>query len=66
MIKLKDLLLERIDYLDAAESLAKKYKLRSRVKITSGKDKADYDVDRDIINIRPSYSSIKDFLTLKP
>ena len=62
MIKLKDLLVERIDYLDTAESLAKKYKLRSKVKITSGKDKADYDVDRDIINIRPSYSNIKDFL----
>ena len=62
MIKLRDLLLERIDYLDIAKSLIKRYKLRSKVKITSGKDKAEYDTDRDIINIRPTYHSVKDFL----
>ena len=62
MIKLKDLLVERIDYLDTAEYLVKQYKLKSKVKTTTGKDKADYDVDRDIINLRPSYSSVKDFL----
>lgn len=61
MIKLKSLLLERLDYIDVAEQLVKHYKLKSKVKITNGKDKAEYDVDRDTINIRPSYSNVKDF-----
>ena len=33
MIKLKDLLIERIDYLDTAENLVKQYKLKSKIKI---------------------------------
>ncbi|MBT4206736.1 hypothetical protein HOE22_00135 [Candidatus Woesearchaeota archaeon] len=61
MIKLKHLLLERVDYIEFAEQLVKQYKLKSKVKITNGPDKADYDVDRDTINIRSSYSSVKDF-----
>ena len=61
MIKLKDILLERIDYLTTAEGLIKQYKLKSKVKISSGKDKADYDWNRDIIYIRPSYPNVKEF-----
>ena len=52
MIKLKDLLVERIDYLDTAESLVKHYKLKSKIKFNRGKSKADYDWDKDIIYLR--------------
>ena len=49
MIKLKDLLVERIDYLDTAESLVKQYKLKSKIKFSKGSTKADYDWIKDII-----------------
>ena len=62
MIKLKDLLVERIDYLDTAENLVKQYKLKSKIKFKSGSTKADYDWMKDIIYLRTSYSSVKDFL----
>ena len=62
MIKLKDLLLERIDYLDTAEYLVKQYKLKSKIKFNRGSTKADYDWMKDIIYLRTSYSSVKDFL----
>ena len=62
MIKLKDLLLERVDYLDAAEQLVKKYKLRSKVKMGSGKNFGEYVPETDTITLRKSYSSMKDFL----
>ena len=64
MIKLKSLLVERIDYQDTAEQLVKDYRLRSKVKIgnvLSG-NKANYDWNRDIINIKKSYSSVKEFI----
>jgi len=56
------LLLERIDYLDIAESLVKKYKLKSKIKFTSGKDMGDYNWTTDTINLRPMYGSVKKFL----
>ena len=64
MIKLKSLLIERIDYQDTAEQLVKDYRLRSKVKIgsVSGGNKANYDWNRDIINIKKSYSSVKEFI----
>ena len=62
MIKLKDLLVERIDYLDTAENLVKQYKLKSKIKFSKGSTKADYDWMKDIIYLRTSYSSVKDFL----
>ena len=62
MIKLKDLLVERIDYLDTAENLVKQYKLNSKIKFSRGSTKADYDWMKDIIYLRTSYSSVKDFL----
>ena len=55
-------LLERIDYLDTAQQLVKYYKLKSKVKFTSGKDMADYDWVKDVINLRPSYPTVKEFL----
>ncbi len=61
MIKLKDLLLERIDYIETAKQLVKKYKLKSKVKITTGKNSGEYLVEKDLITLRPSYSSIKEF-----
>ena len=54
-------LLERIDYMDTAKQLVKKYKLRSKVKITSGKNAGEYVPETDVITLRPSYSSTKEF-----
>ena len=64
MIKLKSLLLERIDYLETAKSLVKAYKLKSNVRFGKmrGNNKADYDWISDTINLKPSYPTIKDFL----
>ena len=64
MIKLKSLLVERIDYHDTAEYLVKQYKLRSKVKFgkVKGQNKADYDWNKDIINLKKSYSSVKEFI----
>ena len=64
MIKLKDLLVERIDYQDTAEQLVKDYGLRSKVRFgkVSGGNKADYDWNRDIINLKKSYRSVKEFI----
>jgi hypothetical protein len=64
MIKLKSLLIERIDYHDTAEYLVKQYKLRSKVTFgkVKGTNEADYDWVKDIINLKKSYSSVKEFM----
>ena len=64
MIKLKSLLVERIDYHDTAEYLVKQYKLRSKVTFgkVKGTNEADYDWVKDIINLKKSYSSVKEFM----
>ena len=64
MIKLKSLLVERIDYEDTARMLVKQYKLRSKVTFgkVKGTNEADYDWVKDIINLKKSYSSIKEFI----
>ena len=64
MIKLKSLLVERIDYHDTAEYLVKQYKLRSKVTFgkVRGTNEADYDWVKDIINLKKSYSSVKEFI----
>jgi len=62
MIKLKDLLVERIDYSDTASQIVKSYKLKSKIKFSTGKDKGDYDWVKDIIYLRPKYSTVKEFL----
>ena len=54
-------LLERVDYMETAKGLVKKYKLRSKVKITSGKNSGEYVPETDTITLRPSYKSIKEF-----
>jgi len=54
-------LLERMDYVDVAKQLVKKYKLRSKVKITSGKNSGEYVPETDTITLRPSYSSTREF-----
>ena len=55
-------LLERVDYLDTAEQLVKKYKLKSKVKFTKGSQMAEYVPETDIITLRPTYKSFKEFL----
>ena len=62
MLKMKPLLVERIDFHYTASQLVKAYKLKSKIKLTSGKTKGDYNWKKDIINLRTSYSTIKDFL----
>ena len=62
MIKLKDLLNERVDFQETASQIVKSYKLKSKVKFGVGKNKGDYEWKSDTINLRPSYSSIKEFL----
>jgi len=64
MIKLKSLLVERIDYHDTAGYLVKHYNLRSKVKFgkVRGQNKADYDWIKDVINLRKSYPSVKEFI----
>jgi hypothetical protein len=64
MLKLKDLLVERIDYQDSAKQLVKAYKLRSKVTFgkVRGTNEADYDWVKDIINLKKNYSSVKEFV----
>ena len=61
MIKLKPLL-ERVDFQYTASEIVKSYGLKSKIKFTSGSNKADYDWMTDTINLRRSYSNVKDFL----
>jgi len=64
MLKLKDLLVERIDYQDTAKYLVKQYKLRSKVTFgkVKGQNEADYDWVKDVINLKRSYPSVKEFV----
>ena len=54
--------MERIDFHETAKQIVKHYRLKSKVKFTAGNNKADYDWINDTINLRPSYSSVKEFL----
>ena len=60
MIKLKPLL-EWVDYHYEASELVKRYGLRSKVKIGTGKDFGEYVPETDTITIRPSYPNLKEF-----
>ena len=64
MIKLKSLLVERIDYHDTAEYLVKHYKLRSKVRFgkVKGQNEADYDWVKDVINLKRNYPNVKEFI----
>ena len=62
MVKLKSLITERVDFYEIATQLVKKAGLKSKVKfINTGDNKADYNVDDDVIRIKPT-SRFKDFL----
>lgn len=54
-------LMERMDYVETAKQLVKKYKLKSKVKITTGKNSGEYVPETDTITLRPSYSSTREF-----
>ena len=62
MIKLKDLIVERVDYFEIATNLVNQYGLKSKVKIGSGNNFGEYIPEKDLITIRPSYPNIKQFL----
>ena len=59
---MKNILLERMDYLETAKQLVKKYNLKSKVKIGTGKNFGEYIPETDTITLRPSYKSVKEFL----
>ena len=62
MIMLKNILLERVDFHQVATNIVRKAGLKSKVKFkNTGKNKADYNVDKDVINISPT-NNLKDFL----
>ena len=63
MIKLSDLICERIDYDQVANYLVKYYKLKSKVKIGGAKhDYGDYIPEKDLILLKRSYPSVKEFV----
>ena len=55
-------ILERMDFMDTAKQLVKKYGLKSKIKMGSGKNFGDYVPETDTITLRPSYNSTKEFL----
>ena len=62
VIKLKELLVERIDYHELATQLVNSYNLKSKVKFGTGKTFGEYIPEKDLITLRPSYKSPKQFL----
>ena len=62
MIKLTQLLIERIDYLETAKSIVKKYKLKSKVKFGAIHDYGDYIPETDTILLNRSYPNVKEFV----
>ena len=63
MIKLSDLIRERIDYEQVANYLVKYYKLKSKVKIGGAKhDYGDYIPEKDLILLKRSYPNVKEFV----
>jgi len=57
-----DILNERVDFHQIATEIVRQAGLKSKIKFkNTGKNKADYNVDDDIINIKPT-SNFKDFL----
>ena len=62
MIKLTQLLMERVDYLDTAKQLIKKYKLKSKVKFGAKHDYGDYIPETDTILLNRSYPNMKELI----
>ena len=58
----KQLLLERIDFQQVAKQIMRKYRVTSKLEFSPRATKGDYDFDRDIIKLRPSYKSVQDFM----
>ena len=56
------LLVERVDYNDIANTMIKSYGLKSKIKMGGGKNFGEYVPETDTITLRPSYTSIKEFL----
>ena len=56
------LLVERVDYTDIATTMVKTYGLKSKIKMGGGKNFGEYVPETDTITLRPSYTSIKEFL----
>ena len=56
------LLVERVDYTDIATTIVKSYGLKSKIKMGGGKNFGEYVPETDTITLRPSYTSIKEFL----
>ena len=57
----ESVLLERIDFYEIANEIVKKHNLKSQVQFTTSKgSKADYNVDKDVITIKPT-NDVKDF-----
>ena len=56
------LLLERADFQYVASELVKYYGLKSKVKFGAMGNKADYDWQKDIIRLRNSYPTVKEFI----
>ena len=62
MIRLKNILLERVDFHELATQIVKDAGLKSNVVFkNTGNNKADYTVETDTINIKPT-NNLKDFL----
>ncbi|MBC8422065.1 MAG: hypothetical protein H8E03_01440 [Pelagibacteraceae bacterium] len=62
MIKLKDLLNERVDFHLVASDLVEYYGLKSKVKFGGGKNEGDYNWTTDTIYLRKSYPSVKELI----
>ena len=61
MIKLSNLIYERVDFHEMASQIVKGAGLKSKIIFKdTGNNKADYNVDTDTINIKPT-SRLKDF-----
>ena len=56
------LLLERTDLQYVASELVKQYGLKSKIKFGVTGNKADYDWIKDVIRLRSSYPSVKEFI----
>ena len=59
----KENITERVDFLETAQQIVKQQGLKSKIKFGAGPNKADYDWKKDIIYLRPSYPTMKEFLT---
>ena len=58
----KVILLERVNFNRIAKEIMKKYRVSSKLEFSTRATKGDYDFEKDIIKLRPYYSSMRDFL----